>query len=156
MKKISCEKHVYEFSDSMKPAAEVDPGEIITFETMDALGNQIESEDTLIESLDFSRVNPATGPVFVKKAMPGDVLKVKILDIELPEKGVIITGKDMGVLGDELESSKVKILKIKNGEVLFDGMRIPISPMIGVIGVAPEKGSFPTGTAHKHGGNMDT
>jgi len=156
MKEIPYEKHVYEFSESMEPVVEVDSGEIIMFETMDALGNQIESEDTLITSLDFSRVNPATGPVFVKGAEPGDILKVKILDVELPEKGVIITGKDMGVLGDELESYKVKILKIKNGDVIFDSIRIPISPMIGVIGVAPEKGSFSTGTAHKHGGNMDT
>lgn len=156
MKKISYEKHIYKFSESMDPAMVVNSGEIIVFETMDALGNQIDSEDILITSLDFSKVNPATGPVFIKEAEPGDTLKVKILEIELPKKGVILTGKSMGVLGDELKGYKVKILEIKNKEVLFNGIKIPVNPMIGVIGVAPEKESFSTGTAHKHGGNMDT
>ena len=36
------------FSKSMAPAMVVNSGEIIMFETMDALGNQIDSEDNNI------------------------------------------------------------------------------------------------------------
>jgi len=40
--------------------------------------------------------------------------------------------------------------------VLFGELRLPARPMIGVIGVAPDEEGYPTGTAHRHGGNMDT
>lgn len=34
-----------------------------------------------VANLDFSRIHPLTGPVFVKDARPGDTLEVEILDL---------------------------------------------------------------------------
>jgi len=149
VKIVSSQKHVYSFSEHMTPAEEVQPGEQVVFETIDALGGNY-------EKIDFSKVNPATGPVYVNGAKPGDTLVVRIKRIELPKKGVIVTGKGFGVLGDEIEGFHTKELEIERWAVLFDHIRIPIHPMIGVIGVAPAEGEYPTGTAHRHGGNMDT
>ncbi|AMM54011.1 acetamidase/formamidase family protein [Pyrococcus kukulkanii] len=149
------EKHVYSFGPDIKEVARVKPGEIVVFETLDALGGQIKSEDDTVEKIDFSRVNPATGPVYVEGAKRGMALKVKILDIEVADRGVIVTAPGAGVLGDKVKKPRTKICEIKNGFVHFNGIRIPVRPMVGVIGVASEE-DVPTGTPGRHGGNMDT
>ena len=156
MKTIPADRHVYTFSPQMKAAAEALPGETLAFETQDALGGQVQRADDVLAELDFSRINPATGPVHVDGAEPGDTLVVRVVDIETATMGAIVTGPGMGVLGAETEQHAARILPVEDGAVIFDGLRLPARPMIGVIGVAPSSGSYPTGTAHRHGGNMDT
>lgn len=156
MKTIYPDKSIYAFAPHMRPALTVEPQETLVFETIDAFGGQITSAKDTLEHLDFSRVNPATGPVFILDAQLGDTLVVRIEGIELPAQGAIVTGEGMGVLREEMEGHATKILPIKDNYVHFDGIQLPVSPMIGVIGVAPEGEPFPTGSAHRHGGNMDT
>ena len=48
--------------------------------------------------MDWERVNPATGPVFINGAEAGDILSVKIDKIEIEQSGVVICGKGMGVM----------------------------------------------------------
>ncbi len=66
MKLIKSDNCIYAFSQSMQPVETAEPGEILLFETSDALGGQIKDENDTT-NLDFSKVNPATGPVFIKK-----------------------------------------------------------------------------------------
>lgn len=147
---------IYAFSPHMEPAMIVRPGETVKFETLDALGGQIESEQDVLK-LDFSKVNPATGPIFIEGAEKGKTLIVEILDISIAsDHGVIVAEEGFGVLKNVVKGFKAKILPIQKGCVIFNDLHIPLKPMVGVIGVAPEKEEFPTGTAHKHGGNMDT
>ena len=50
-----------------------------------------------------------------------------------------------------------KIIPIEDGFALFnDRVKVPLNPMIGVIGVAPEGEPVSCGTPGAHGGNMDT
>lgn len=156
MKTIPLDPQIYAFSADMEPAAQAAPGEILRFETRDALGGQVKTADDVLVELDFSRVNPATGPVLVEGAEPGDTLVVRVLSIEPADFGAIVTGPGMGVLGKEIEHHATRILPVEGGAVVFDELRLPARPMIGVLGVAPSQGSYPTGTAHRHGGNMDT
>lgn len=72
---------VFNFGPEMKPVLEVDPGAVVTFETHDCFSGQIQTESDLVTEIDFSKVNPATGPVAVRGAEPGDSLIVEILDI---------------------------------------------------------------------------
>ncbi|UCF10983.1 MAG: acetamidase/formamidase family protein [Candidatus Bipolaricaulota bacterium] len=146
---------IYAFEPEMQPALTIEPPQTVVFETLDALGGQVRETGDTVDALDFSRVNPATGPVAVDGARPGDALAVEIHAVELPHQGAIIAGPGMGVLGDLIERPVARILPIEDGDVRFGDLRIPVSPMVGVIGVAPEEGSHPTGTAHRHGGNMD-
>ncbi|KUK03173.1 MAG: Acetamidase/Formamidase [Thermotoga sp. 50_1627] len=156
MKVILKDNVIYAFSPGMKPVAHVHAGETVQFETLDALGGQIQNEEDVM-NLDFSKVNPATGPIYVEGARKGQTLVVEILDINISsDRGVIVAEEGFGVLRDVVKGFRAKILPIRDGCVIFDGLSIPIKPMIGVIGVAPEREEFPTGTAHKHGGNMDT
>jgi len=88
--------------------------------------------------------------------MPGDVLKVEILSIELDDHGVMVDGPGEGVTGVAVTEETTKILPVADGMVKFnDKLSFPICPMIGVIGTAPAGEGVDTGTPGPHGGNMD-
>jgi amidase len=108
-----------------------------------------------LTNLDWDQINPATGPIFVEDAKPGDVLKVKIHSIEIDSQGVMLVGPNLGVMGQQIEKMSVKILPIENEKVLFNDLQLPINKMIGVIGVAPFGQGVNCGTPGAHGGNMD-
>jgi amidase len=156
MKSIPAYQHVYALDPHMNAVATAVAGETVIFETQDAFGGQVRTAGDVLECLDFRRVNPATGPLAVAGAEPGDALVVQIRRIETTGAGVAITGPGMGVLGDEALRHTVRILAIEDGMIHFDELRLAVEPMIGVIGVAPSDASYPTGTAYRHGGNMDT
>jgi len=156
MKRIPKHKAVYSFSPKHKPAEYVAPKEKIVLETEDAFGGQVKNEGTSIEKLDWSKVNGATGPVFIEGAEPGDTLIVNVEDIKVPEKGVIAVIPKQGALKDKRFKAYVKIVPIRNEHIHFENeTRFETNPMIGTIGVAPLTGEIPTGTSSKHGGNID-
>lgn len=147
-------KHVqFDFDASVPPVLRVLPGETVCFETQDCYGNQID-----VDGKDYSLVhrrgsNPATGPLFVEGAEPGDVLKVEILSIELPESGAMCVRHGVGVY--EVEGAHCRRFPIRDGRVIFDrGIEIPVRPMIGVIGTCSMK-PCDTETPGEHGGNLD-
>lgn len=154
---INDDQVVYSMGPKNFPVAEVKPGETLVFITKDCFSNQIQSEKDLFESVGWATINPATGPVAIKGAEPGDTLKVYIKDIEIAEQGCMVTVPEMGAAGDIISVSETRIINIKDGKALFsDKISIPIDPMIGVIGTSPEKEDIPCGTPGRHGGNMDT
>ncbi|MCS7096732.1 MAG: acetamidase/formamidase family protein [Nitrososphaerota archaeon] len=155
MKVVSRSKVVYSFSLKNSPVEYVKPGELIMIETEDALGGQIRSENYLLEKIDWSMVNGATGPIFVEGAETGDTLAVDILDVKTADHGVIVVVPKNGVLSSKNFNASVKIVKIRDGFAIFDRVRVKTRPMIGTIGVSPEAGEIPTGSLGRHGGNMD-
>ena len=126
--KIIENNRIFAFDAKNECVAEVMDGETVLFRTHDCFDNQLSEEGTCISALNWDRINPATGPVYVQNAKAGDVLKVEI----------------------------VKRIQVEDGKVHFtDKLVFDITPMIGVIGVAPENGSVNCGTPGCHGGNMD-
>lgn len=156
MIRITRDKITYEFSPEMVPVAVVQPGEIVELQTHDCFTGQLKSEEDLITAVDFSRVNPATGPVAVEGAKPGDLLVVEVRDIELGEEGFMVTIPGEGAFGKRFSTPTTKLVPVKEGKFEFNrSLSFPICPMIGVIGVAPEHGPVPCGEIGDHGGNMD-
>lgn len=154
---LTCSKIIYAFSKENEPVKYVDPGTTIEIETYDCFENQVQSVDDKIEKIDWNRINPATGPIYINGAKPGDILKVTIDRLEIAEQGVIATGPNLGVMGHRIDEFVSKMIPIKDGHAIFnDKIKVPLNPMIGVIGVAPEGESIPCGTPGAHGGNMDT
>jgi len=130
--------------------------EEVIFKTQDCFGGQIESEDMTLDELDWNNINPATGPLYIEDAEVGDVLKVKIKDIKLKNKGSMTTIPEMGYLSEFLTGPETKVIEIKDNKAIFnDQIKLPLNPMIGVIGVAPPVKSIDCGTPGSHGGNMD-
>ena len=149
--------YIYEMSAKHAPTLKVSAGETVEIETYDCFLNQIQSAETAYNAIDWSQINPATGPVYVNEAKPGDILAVKIERIELADQGVMATGPQLGVMGHRIKDFTIKMIPIENNEAVFnEQIRLPLNPMIGVIGVAPEEGDISCGTPGNHGGNMDT
>lgn len=146
---------VFALGDSKENAVKVQQGEILEFHTRDCFNNQIDSEDYVMDVLDWDHINPATGPVYVEGAEKGDVLKVEILDIKLDDMGTMCCLPENGVLGADITENQIKKVPVKDGKAIFNQFSLPLNPMIGVIGVAPENESVPCGTPGRHGGNMD-
>ena len=134
----------------------IESGETLLFETMDCFSNQVTDETTSLDTLDWARINPATGPVTVAGAEAGDALKITILDIVVAPVGTMAAIPENGVLGALVTESSVKRLPVSDGIVHFsDSIKLPVDPMIGVIGVAPAGEAIPCGEPGSHGGNMD-
>lgn len=153
---IKRETAIYAMSPDHAPVAHVKSGETLIFETADCFGGQIQRPEDRMGALDWSRINPATGPVFIDGAAPGDTLKVEILKIALDRQAAMVEAPGEGVTGLAAAEETTKILRIENGRAIFnDRIALPVCPMIGVIGTAPAHESIATGTPSFHGGNMD-
>jgi len=155
LKRISKNHIIYKFTPAMRPVEKAHVGDIVVFETKDCFGEQIRDENVKLNEIDWNKVNPATGPLFVEEAEPGDTLKVEILSIRVNNPAIMAVAPGAGVLGNLKYDSKVKIVNVEKDFVIFSGLKVKMKPMIGVIGVAPKEGEYPTGTSDVHGGNMD-
>jgi len=148
---------VYAMWGKNRPGWKVKSGSELTFVTRDCFDNQLLEEDARLEGLDWDAINPATGPVWIEGALPGDVLKVTIREIRVAELGTMAAIPGNGVLGELVKENALKHIRVRDGIAEFSpGIRIPCSPMIGVIGVAPAgEEAIPCGEPGSHGGNMD-
>ncbi|MBP6116841.1 MAG: acetamidase/formamidase family protein [Neisseriaceae bacterium] len=147
---------IYAFDKHTQPALTVAAGERVCIETYDCFEDQIDAEHPAT-GVDWARINPATGPIYIKGAEKGDVLKVHIERIEVANSGVLVAGAGLGIMGHRLEGMTQKVVAIEDEHVVFnERLRIPLNKMIGVIGVAPAGDPIPCGVPDTHGGNMDT
>ena len=149
------------WDNSIAPLIEVEPGTTVEFEVTDASGGQIDRDSGLdaVAAIDFTRVNPVTGPVFVKGARPGDVLEAEILSLRPRDWGWTAIFPGFGLLADDFPDAFLKITDLPAGDdrvEFWPGVRIPIAPFCGELGVAPKTGPLSTIPPDLHGGNMDT
>lgn len=142
-----------------KPALEVDPGATVALEVQNASGGQLSRQSTVedVRALDFGRINPMTGPVFVRGAEPGDALVVEILDVALDDWGWTANIPGFGLLADEFPEAHLRISRIgPRGAELLPGLCIPVAGFVGTIGVAmAEAGDRSVVPPSRQGGNMD-
>lgn len=160
MKTVSREHSFYRYSKHHRPALSVRPGETVCFETMDCLSNVLRRQSDRLEdtAFDKTKVNPATGPVYIEGARPGDTLTARIDKIELDEQAVITcqAGSDYGIIGDWFDRTTFKITPVVGDVIEFDSrIRIPVKKMVGVMGVTPLEEEVPTGMLGTFGGNLD-
>ena len=155
--RVGKEQRVYALAADAPPAATVTPGGTVRLETADCFSDQLRRPGDALAAVDWDDINPATGPVRVEGAGPGDVLAVRVERIELADRGLMAVGPDFGVLADRIIESEWRPVPIRDGVAVFaDGVELALRPMIGVIGVAPAGAPVPTGSPGAHGGNMDT
>ncbi len=153
---ISRKNVFFAFSPDNQPVARIKQGEVATLETHDCFEGQIRTKEDLLTNLDWSHVNPATGPVYIENTRPGDILRVDLLRIDVGDQASMVAVPGEGALGGMITQMETTILKLEGDELVYkDKIRVPKRPMIGVIGVAPAAGSVANGTPGLHGGNMD-
>lgn len=148
---------------SIPPITTVQSGEIVEFDLLDAGCGQIGPESTVetITHLDFSQVDQVSGPIYVEGAAPGDTLEVELLDLQPAEWGWTAIIPGFGLLNDEFTEPALKIWHLEGGAdgwaEFAPGIRIPLAPFCGEIGLAPSvAGPHSTIPPYRHGGNMDT
>jgi acetamidase/formamidase len=152
----------YVWDNSLAPALEVESGESVFLHVRDASDEQInaDSDVAAVGRLDFSHVNPVSGPVFVKGAKPGDVLEVELLEFVPQAWGWTAIIPGFGLLADEYPDPWLRISRVdaESGRVRFsDRVTLPYRPFPGTIGVAlPEAGAHPVLPPSRFGGNIDT
>ncbi len=155
MKTISKDKLVYAFDKENPPVDTIHSGDTVRFETCDCFTDTVLSENDLMMDLDFTKINPATGPIFIEGAEPGDVLQVEILKIEVHPRGVMAVAEGEGLLGEYVPFAQTKIFPLSGDTIEMFGLTLPLTKMIGVIGTAPAGEPISNGTPGEHGGNMD-
>jgi len=150
------EQVIWAFGPDLEPVLEVEPGDVVTFETNDCFTGQIRSEDDLVTEIDLGRINSATGPVAVRGAEPGDSLVVEILDVRPVEWGVATLIPGFGQLIEQVRAPVTRLFEVRDGEVrMGERIRFPARPMVGVVGVATDGEVLSNGLAGRHGGNLD-
>lgn len=152
---IKSDQIVYAMDKDNEPVAKAKSMDTIVFETLDCFSCEIQSEDDKLAGINFDKVNPATGPVYIEDAEVGDVLKVTIDKITVEDQGVSIVEPGLGRLGDKIEEAETGIISIDGDTANFKGIEVPLNKMVGVIGTAPAGEKVATGVPGDHGGNLD-
>lgn len=144
---------------TIPPVTTVAPGGEVTVETQEASGGQLDRDSgtEAVAALDFTRVNPVTGPLAVEGARPGDALVVDILDVTVGGWGWTANIPGFGLLAEDFPDAHLRVSTIADGVVrLPPGVELPVVPMVGTIGVAPpEPGPHGMVPPRRWGGNLD-
>ncbi|WP_444685166.1 acetamidase/formamidase family protein [Alkalicoccus luteus] len=151
--------HHFVWDRSLEPVYEAEPGEEIGFEVTDSSAGQLSKTSTAqdVAKLDFDKVNPVNGPVYVKGAKPGDTLEVEILGFGPQSWGWTGVIPGFGLLSEHFQEAALKIWDLEQGKAEFlHGIEIPIAPFPGTIGTAlAEQGAHSVVPPRQNGGNMD-
>ena len=161
-------KYHYTIGPYSNAVLEVNPGDTVLVETLDAFGGLITDENTKPSRvLEFPNVNPLNGPIIVKGAVKGDALKVIVNSIKprgpqpmgttclIPFFGGLSGTNKSPTLQDSLPEIVRKVNITEEGVFWNDRIKFPYRPFIGTIGTAPEIDSINSLTPDYHGGNMD-
>lgn len=154
--------HHFGWDNSFAPAERVAPGSTIEFQCLDSSGGQFTAESTTadVPRLDFAKVNPVTGPIYVDGAEPGDALKVTIEAFKPSGFGWTANIPGFGLLAESFDEPALHLWKYDAGSLepaLYgSNARVPLKPFAGTIGNAPaQAGHHSVVPPRRVGGNLD-
>ncbi|MBY0336959.1 MAG: acetamidase/formamidase family protein [Acetobacteraceae bacterium] len=162
------------FDASHKPVLEVESGDLVVLECVSGApdvmppassGLVITPALAAIHASNPPRLGPhiLTGPIAVKGAEPGDVLRVDIETIELGADWGFCGFRPLGgTLPEDFPYKRMLHIPVDRAAKtcrvpVGPGVTLPLSPFFGVMGVAPpaEWGAISTKEPRAHGGNLD-
>lgn len=159
---IHAKSHHFGWNNANAPVLRVEPGATIAFECNDSSAGQLTATSTLddLVALDFGRINPVTGPVYIEGAKPGDALKVKIEAFEPSGFGWTANIPGFGLLADQFKEPALRLWSYDKDTLAPAAWSpfgaVPLKPFAGTIGVAPaEPGLHSIVPPRRVGGNLD-
>lgn len=151
----------FEIGRENAPTMHVRPGEVFEVETQMNAGPWLDTHpdgEALRKKLYGG--NPSSGCIYVDGAEPGQVLTVRIGEIDLDPIGYTSfygsSGAMPGWLGGTGVGAHHKIVEIAGGLIHWsEALKLPVAPMIGFVGVAPNRERYHNGWGGYWGGNFD-
>ena len=152
MKRLGRENHIYVLDPDNPPAITIDSGEELMVETWDAFEGV--RDPAVLEAKSLK--GPATGPIYVNGAEPGDALRVDFISITAKEGAAHMVMPGRGFLDTEFTDAYPTVMSIEDGYVVMpSGLRLPLVPSMGVVATTP---TYPQQTASDsgpYGGDID-
>ena len=151
----------YKWDNSIEPVIEIDPGDVVHFETEEVTDGQVTPgcPASALGSIDFDRLYPLAGPVVVRGAEPGDALEIEMLSLKPLDWGWTGILPGLGLLAEDFTEPHIRHFDLTDGEYaeLRRDVRIPLQPFCGTMGVATdEPGSHAVLPPTRGAGNIDT
>ncbi|NVO57730.1 acetamidase/formamidase family protein [Rhodobacteraceae bacterium B1Z28] len=155
-------QHHFGWDNSIVPAERVTPGSTILFHCADSSAGQLGPSSTVqdIVDLDFGKINPVSGPIYMEGAEPGDSLKVTIDSFAPSGWGWTANIPGFGLLADQFTDPALTLWKY-DPETLAPSLwgdqgQVPLKPFCGTIGNAlAEPGQHSIVPPRRVGGNLD-
>ena len=155
-------QHHFGWDNANKPVIDIKSGETIEIDTVDSSGSQLNIDSTIddVKNLDFSKVNPVTGPIFIEDAKEGDVVEVELIDFIASGWGWTAVIPGFGLLSDEFTDPDLNLWKYNKDnpiESIYSTYgKVPLKPFVGTIGLAlKEPGNHSIVPPRHCGGNLD-
>ncbi len=159
---IHSDHHHLGWDNTFPPKLTAAPGDTISFDCLDASGGQLTASSTVtdVTNLDFGRINPVTGPIFIDGAQPGDALRIDIEAFSPSGFGWTANIPGFGLLADKFPDPALHLWsydKVNLTPAAFSGVgRVPLKPFAGTIGLAlAERGLHSIVPPRRVGGNLD-
>jgi acetamidase/formamidase len=163
--------HWGHFDAALKPVVTIEPGDTIIINSVSGApddlptqaGMTVRPELTAIHAAVKPEIGPhiLTGPVAIRGAMPGDALRVEILDVQLADDwGFNLFKAGFGTLPDDFSYDRRVHHGIDRAKGVVHtswGMALPAYPFFGVMGAAPAPGVGRVSSVmpSTFGGNID-
>jgi acetamidase/formamidase len=160
--RLPAERLHFAWDNSLPAVLRIEPGDVVTIDTWDATGHQIKrtftSEDAARRKREPGVGHALTGPIAIEGARPGQTLVVDVLEVAPAPWGFTTFSPGRGLLPDDFDRAYLRIWDLEDGRYAsgLEGVRVPLAPFCGVMGVAPaEPGVHSTVPPRRVGGNMD-
>lgn len=162
--------HWGSFDASLAPVLTIQSGDRVRMTSVSGDKHTLPSFDafvppSLLDIQNQLRPDPGphilTGPIAIEGAEPGDVLEVRVLEVELfCDWGYTITKPLWGTLPEDFPEGRLVHSKLDKASMTATmpwGQQLPLKPFFGVMGLAPpsEWGRLSTTQPRAHGGNLD-
>ena len=152
MKRLTKDKHIYSLDPKATPAITIGSGEELMVETWDAFEGLRDPRAIDEKALK----GPATGPIYVEGAMPGDALRVDFMGIRAIKEGVHLVSPDRGFLREEFSQHHATVMTIEGDHLLFPGgIKLPLRPSVGLVATTPAYVQNTASDSGPYGGDID-
>ena len=152
MKRLDREHRIYVLDPDNAPAITLDSGEELMVETWDAFEG---IRDPAVLDARHLR-GPATGPIYVNGAEPGDALKVDFISITSKEGAVHMVMPGRGFLDEEFTDGYPTVIALEGEQaVLPSGIRLPLRPSMGLVATTPNYQQNTASDSGPYGGDID-
>lgn len=160
-------QHHFGWDNALAPVLRTEPGKTILFHCNDSSAGQLGPQSTVadVATLDFGKINPVSGPIWLEGAEPGDAVKVTIESFAphvIEGKGFGWTANipGFGLLADQFTDPALHVWSYDPSTMVpalwgHEG-RVPLKPFAGTIcNALAEAGLHSVVPPRRVGGNLD-